>query len=76
MTDKRPSLSFAGFQKHILKTLDESFIFSNFTDVTLISDDGKHFSAHKIVLSASSSVLSEILLTHPFQEPFIYFKSV
>ena len=76
MTDKCPSLSFAGFQKHIFKTLDESFIFSHFTDVTLVSDDKKHFSAHKLVLSSSSPLLREILVTHPTQEPVIYFPSV
>ena len=65
-----------GFDYHISKTLDESFIFSNFTDVTLVSDDDKHFSAHKIVLCASSLILNEILQTHPHQDAFIYFKSV
>ena len=68
--------SFGGFEKHVLSMLDESFIFSNFTDVTLVSDDNKHFLAHKSVLSTSSPVLSEILKNNPDQETFIIFKNV
>ena len=67
-------LTFVGFHNHIAGALDESFIFSNFTDVTLVSEDGKHFLAHKIVLCASSPILSAILLNHQHQETFIYAK--
>ena len=70
------TLSFKFFQSHISTTIDESFIFSNFTDVTLVSDDDKHIPAHKLVLSACSPVLSKLFLSHPNHEPFIYFQSV
>ena len=44
----------------------------------MVSDDGKHFLAHKTVLSDRSPTLSRILQTHPDQdkELFIYFQSV
>ena len=67
------TLSFKFFQSHISTTIDESLIFSNFTDVTLVSEDDQNFPAHKLVLSACSPVLGEILLNHPRPEPFIYF---
>ena len=79
MISKSTHISFDRFENHVSKTLDENFIFSHFshfTDVTLVSDDNKHFSAHKLVLSSSSPLLREILLTHPTQEPVIYFPSV
>ena len=79
MNGESTHLSFAGFQNHISKTLDENFIYSHFfhfTDVTLVSDDNKHLSAHKIVLAASSPLLSEILLANQHQDPVIYFPSV
>ena len=76
MSREGSSFSFARFENHISETLDESFLFSRFTDVTLVSEDNKHFSAHKMVLCASSPVLSDILQNHPRQETFIYFREV
>ena len=76
MSSKTVPLTFDGFHNHFSGTIDESFIFSNFTDVTLVSEDGKHFLAHKIVLCASSPILSALLLNHQHQESFIYFQAV
>ena len=76
MTEEKLSISFTGFETHLSATLDENFSFSHFTDVTLVSDDNKQFTAHKIVLSACSPILSIILLNHPHPEPIIFFKSV
>ena len=76
MSSEGSSFSFARFENHISETLDESFLFSRFTDVTLVSEDNKHFSAHKMVLCASSPVFSDVLQNHPRQETFIYFQEV
>ena len=65
MSQDSLQLSFKFFQSHISTTIDESLIFSNFTDVTLVSDDDKHIPAHKLVLSACSPVLSKLFLRHP-----------
>ena len=76
MTTEKYSISFGGFKEHVSSTLDKSLIFSNFTDVTLVSDDNKQFYAHKMVLSASSPVLSEIFSIHPTQEHSVFFRNV
>ena len=46
------------------------------TDVTLVSDDGKYFQAHKIVLSAASTVLKNLLLTQTDSMSVIFMTSV
>ena len=66
-------LRLGGFAQHICEKLDENFLFSNYTDVTLVSHDKKYFRAHKIVLVSSSLTLCNILLEHKNQEPVIYF---
>merc|ERR1712126_512904 len=47
-----------------------------FFDVTLVSDDEKHFSAHRVVLSASSDFFKNILkkVNHP--NPLIYLTGI
>ena len=49
------------FQNFSNDLLTEMFEDLNFRDVTLASDDGKLIRAHKVVLSASSSILKLIL---------------
>ena len=69
-------LRLEGFAQHICEKLDENFLFSNHTDVTLVSQDKKYFRAHKVVLISSSLTLCNILLEHPNPEPVIYFQGV
>ena len=76
MSNETLSFKCEGFAEDICDKLDENFLFSNFTDVTLVSDDGKYFRAHKIVLSTASPILKDILLLQFAQEPIIYFPSV
>ena len=45
---------------------------SEFFDVTLVSDDEHHISAHKLVLSASSEFFKNILKKSSHSNPFIY----
>ena len=45
---------------------------ANFVDVTLVTDDDKHIKAHKVILSASSSVLSQMISKNPHPHPMIF----
>ena len=57
------SLHWNNFQSYLCLTQQELLQDNKLTDVTLVSDDGKHFQAHRIVLSAASTVLKNLLLT-------------
>jgi hypothetical protein len=47
---------------------------NRFTDVTLITEDGQHLEAHKVVLSASSPFFMNILKINKHPNPLIYLK--
>merc|ERR1719342_2052050 len=44
----------------------------DFLDVTLVSDDGEHISAHKVVLSASSDFFKDTLKKANHTNPMIF----
>ena len=45
----------------------------DFTDVTLVCEDGRQIEVHKVVLAISSPVLDNILRKHKHATPLIYF---
>ena len=45
-----------------------------FTDVTLVTEDGKFIEAHKVILSASSPFFKNILKTNKHPNPLVYLK--
>merc|ERR1719318_855756 len=49
---------------------------THFVDVTLVCDDNRQVRAHKVVLSSSSPVLEQILISNPHQHPLIYLHKV
>ena len=49
---------------------------SDLTDVTIVSDDKKHFNAHKIVLKACSSVFQNIIEDLPQTNSVIYLRGI
>ena len=48
----------------------------DFADVTLASDDGKQFEAHKIILASSSPFFMEVLRKNKHPHPLIYMRGV
>ena len=64
---------FADFTGSAFKVLYSE---SDFTDVTLVCNEGKQVKAHKVILSSSSILFRRILLANPHQNPLIYLKGV
>merc|ERR1719244_372170 len=46
------------------------------TDVTLISEDKKKFKAHKVILSACSSLFKSIICESDLSGPIIYLRGI
>ena len=49
---------------------------NSFVDVTLVTDDNVTMKAHKLVLSANSSLLGNILLSNPHLCPILYLRGI
>jgi hypothetical protein len=70
------SLKWNFFSTHLTSSISDVFTENTFSDVTLVSDDLIQFQAHKCVLSASSPVLKNLLLSNPHSHPLIYLRGV
>ena len=64
------------FGNHLTQMLHNMMKSSDLTDVTLITDDRIKFNAHKVVLSATSPVLKEIIHDSGLGNMVIFLKSV
>ena len=69
-------LKLKNHEAHLITTFRDLFNETRFSDVTLVSDDQTQLPAHKIVLSAFSPVLGNILLNNPHPHPLLYLKGV
>ena len=58
---ERFRLEWSGFEVNLQNTLGDLRMEEDFSDVTLVSEDGHFVKAHKVLLSASSSLLDTIL---------------
>ena len=70
------SLRWKYFHTNISSSLRDIYTETSSTDVTLVSDDQIQFQAHKLVLSACSPVLKNLLLNNPHAHPLIYLRGV
>ena len=61
MTEEKYNLTWHTFSDHLREMLQNMRKRNYQTDVTLVCDDSKHFKAHKIVLSACSPVMEDII---------------
>ena len=64
------------FQAWTQGTVQKAYDSSNFTDVTLATDDAKIISAHKLILCSSSSFFENILTQHNHPNPLIVLSGV
>ena len=65
-------LKWNDFQTNVTSTFSRLRREEDFFDVTLVSDDQQHISAHKLVLSASSQLFKNIFRKTPHSNPLIY----
>ena len=64
------------YSDHLKDMLHNMMSSNDLTDVTLVSEDKKHFKAHRVVLSASSSVFKSIISDHILSSPIIYLRGI
>ena len=69
-------LYWKNFHSNLFHTLTDLHTQNIFTDVTIVSDDGIMFAAHKSLLSSSSPVLKTLLVNNPDTNPFIFMEDV
>eukprot|EP00092_Neocalanus_flemingeri_P093501 GFUD01118846.1.p1 GENE.GFUD01118846.1~~GFUD01118846.1.p1 ORF type:complete len:232 (-),score=64.25 GFUD01118846.1:83-778(-) len=70
------NLTWNEFEKGASNTFKELLGETDFVDVTLVSDDLKQIKAHKVILSACSSIFKKMLQQNPQQQPIIYLTGV
>ena len=73
---EKVSLKWDDFRTNVTKSFSSLRKEQDFCDVTLMSDDNKTFSAHKVVLSASSDLFKSILRKADHPMPMIYLNGV
>ena len=64
------------YAAHFALTFKDLVTEGHFADVTLVSDDQTQIPAHKIVLSACSPVLKNLLLNNPHSHPLLCLRGV
>ena len=60
---EKHTLHWHSYSDHLREALKDMILFSDFADVTLVTDDKKQIRAHRNILSACSPVLKNILLS-------------
>ena len=76
MSQEKFNLTWRTYTDHLREMLHDMMSSSELTDVTLVSDDQKKYKAHKVVLSASSSVFKSIISDTIFSRPIIYLRGI
>ena len=66
------NLVWAGFEAKTKEIIQRVYNFSDFSDVTLATEDGQHIKAHKTILASCSLFFRKILSISPQEKPIIY----
>lgn len=75
MASQEISLKWNGYQNNIVTNVKELFRDEELADVTLVSE-GQSFKAHKVILSANSSLFKNIFQQNPHKDPIIVLHDV
>ena len=76
MNQEKYNLDWHTFPNHLREMLQEMMKSKELTDVTLVCDDKRQIKAHKIVLSACSSVFKSIITDLPQNSSVIYLRGI
>ena len=72
MAQEKFNLTWHSYSDHLIEMLHNMMRSNELTDVTLVCDDKIQYKAHKIVLSACSSVFKGIIEDLPQNNSVIY----
>ena len=75
-TSEKFCLKWNDFEKNIKSSFESLREDTDFTDVTLACEDGKHVEAHKVILAASSPVFQILLKKNTHKHPLIYMRGM
>ena len=76
MSKEKYNLKWLPYTDQLREMLYKMMSSNELTDVTLVSEDKKEFKAHKVVLSASSSVLKSIIKHSKLSCPIIHLEGI
>ena len=77
MDEEKINISFTDFELVSINMMKELRKDKDFTDVTLVTSDGRRqLKAHRIILSSASSIFNSIFLQHKHQNPLIYLHDI
>ena len=70
------NLSWTDFSSSAGEAFKKLLVDTSLADVTLVCDDDKQITAHKVILGSFSQFFQNILLKNPHQHPLIYLSGV
>ena len=76
MNEKKFDLTWHTYTDHLREMLHNMITSNELTDVTLVSEDRKQFKAHKVVLSATSTVFESIISQSSLSNAIIYLRGI
>ena len=76
MSEEKFDLSWNDFSSNAANMVKNLLNDSQFTDVTLVSDDRKLIKAHKVILSSCSQFFNQVLAEISNQHPVLYLKGI
>ena len=76
MNQEKFNLTWHTYTDHLREMLHNMMSSNELTDITLVSEDKKKFKAHKVVLSASSSVFKSIISDNLLTSQVIYLRGI
>ena len=76
IVDEKLCLQWNDFRENVSSAFRDMRKDKDFTDVTLVCEDGQHLGVHKVVLLASSPFFLNILKKNKHPHPLIYMRGV